>query len=126
MKTNHRTLGLLFASLLLFCACGCSSIAEYRRLSWLNTADPKHDCAAAVARGDLRFCAVNGIAPGMVLGTDQCGADRALIQAYGVRTIVGTSDTSVSRLNRRASEYARAYNVTLLRYLRANTNRPPQ
>src|SRR5688572_2640329 len=122
MKTNRRALGLIIASLLLLCACGCSSIEEARRLSWINTADPKHDCAAAVARGDLRFYAVNGIAPGMVLGTDQHGADRALIQIHGVRAIIGTSDTSTSRLNRQASAYARAYNANLLQHLRAKTS----
>jgi hypothetical protein len=126
MKTYSHTLGLLFASLLLFYACGCSSITEARRLSWLNTADPKQDCAVSVARGDLRFYAVNGIASGMVLGTAQHGADRDLIQAHGVRTIVGTSDTSTSRLNRQASEYTRTYNANLLRYLRANTGRSSQ
>ena len=110
---------LFLLSVLLVFTCGCSSIAESHRLSWLKTADPKHDCEAAIARGDTRFYAVNGIAAGMVLGIDQHGADRTLIQTHGVRTIVGTSDTSASRLNRRASEYARTYNQILLQHLHA-------
>jgi hypothetical protein len=116
MKPNIQ---LMLASFCLALTCACSSIAENHRLSWLNTADPKRDCEIAVARGDLRFWAVNGFTSDMVLGTDQHGADRTLIRAHGIRTIVGTSDTSTSRLNHRASEYARTYNTILLRYLRA-------
>lgn len=121
MKPNCNTLEVFVATLLLFLTCGCSSIADAQRLSWLNTADPKHECEAAIARGDLRFYAVNGIASDMILGTDQHGADRALIQVHGFRIIAGTSDHSNIRLNQRASEYVRYYNATLLRYLRAKS-----
>ena len=116
---NNRTFRLFSTSFFLLFICGCSSFINARRLSWIKSADPKHDCDAAIARGDLRFYAVNGFGPNMVIGTDQDGADRALIQAYGVHNMAGTSDYMNARLNVRATEYVRSYNAALLRYLHA-------
>jgi hypothetical protein len=119
MRSTKRTFGFLATGLLLLLAFGCFS--DTQRLSRIVSGDPKQDCEAAMAHGDLRFYAVNGFASGMVLGTDQHGADRDLIQSHGVRTIPGTSDYSSNwRFNQRASDYARIYNGTLLRHLRTN------
>ena len=91
---------------------------------WLETADPKRNVADSIVRKDYRFWAINGIAAGMVLGTDQAGKDRKLIETYGTHTIAGTSDYSSSlkkaRLNEAANSYVRTYNALLLEYLRAN------
>lgn len=113
---------LFLASLFFMLVYGCSAITEPHSLAWLKTAEPRRDCEAAIARGDTRFYAVNGFASGMVVGVSQSGADRKLVKTHGVRTIAGTSDTSTSRLNLYASEYARTYNQILLKYLRGKSN----
>ena len=120
MKANNRTFEALVSSLL-FLLCGCSSFVDAQRLSWIKTADPQHDCEAAITRGDLRFYAVNGFASGMVLGVDMAGADGALVRAHGYRTIAGTSDCSNIPLSELADKYAATYNKILLRYLHAKS-----
>jgi hypothetical protein len=94
--------------------------AQVTSLAQVKGADPEKDLKVAIAKGDLRFIAVNGIAAGMVLGTDQYGLDRPFIEAHGTRTIRGTSDYQDARLNQLASAYARTYNRALLYYLRTN------
>jgi len=67
----------------------------------------------------LRFYAVNGIAPGIIPGIDQWGADRALAEAHGYRVIGGTTDYSNLDLNDLAMRYATTYNRVLLRHFHA-------
>lgn len=119
MNSPLRALTLTTAGFVLLLTGGCSTLADARRLSWVKKANAQLDCEAAIRRHDLRFYAVNGIAAGIVPGTDQFGTDGALIQSHGIRTIEGTSDSSKLRLNLRASEYARSYNTGLLAYFRA-------
>jgi hypothetical protein len=121
MISAARVAVLLFSGLLLLMTTGCSTWSNARRLSWVKDANPQLDCEAAINRGDLRFLAVNGVASGMVVGTEQHGKDRALIQRHGVRMIEGTSDHENVRLSMRASAYAQAYNGALLRYLHARS-----
>jgi hypothetical protein len=122
MSNERRRYWLSATGVLLLLASVAWWFSGTQRLSRLVSGDPIKDCEAAVARGDLRFYAVNGFASGMVLGTDQYGVDRDLIEAYGVRTLDQTSDySSNGQLNQRANEYARAYNTALVRHLRSSS-----
>jgi hypothetical protein len=89
-------------------------------LAQVKGANAEADLKVAIAKGDLRFVAVNGIASGMVPGTNENGLDRPFIEAHGKRTIQGTSDYKDQRLNDLAWAYARAYNRDLLYYLRTH------
>jgi len=90
-------------------------------MAWVKTADARRDVNAAMAHGEFRFYAINGIAPGIVPGVEQYGADKEMVKKYGYRTIAGTSDYSNGDLNQLAYQYAETYNRILLRYLRAKT-----
>lgn len=90
--------------------------------------DPTGDVAEAIKSGNFRFYAVNGLASGMVPGTDQYGVDKEIIQSYGIQIIAGTTDggsIEVIDLSQRAWEYATAYNSLLLKYLRNSDNKKP-
>lgn len=115
-----RRLGffLLAVAALMILGAGSTARAQITSLSQVKGANPEADLKLAIAKGDLRFIAVNGMAAGMVPGTDQYGLDRPFIEAHGTRTIHGTSDYKDARLNELAWAYARTYNRSLLYYLR--------
>ena len=121
---KHINLALVLAAILAFSGCEAARMAsEARRdaqsLSWVRTANPQRDATQAIARGDYRFYAVNGIAPGIIPGIDQWGVHRALAEAHGYRIIGGTSDYSNGDLNELAMRYATTYNKVLLRHFHA-------
>lgn len=94
--------------------------AQVTSLAQVKGANAEADLKRAIAKGDLRFIAVNGVAAGVVPGTREDGLDRPFIEALGKRSIQGTSDTGDIRLNELAWAYARAYNRELLYYLRTH------
>ena len=114
---------LFISGIVAFASCaGAQKSREGSRetlsLATVKNADASRDAAAAIARKDRRFWAVNGFTSGMIPGIDQYGADSRWVKICGFRTIVGTSDTD-PKLNKIAHEYARTYNQILLRWLRA-------
>jgi hypothetical protein len=115
-KPSCRT--FLFAAAFAIIVISPVAHSQITSITQVKGADPQRDIALAIGKGDLRFIAVNGVAAGMVPGTDQHGADRALIEVRGTRTLRGTSDYKDLRLNQLAWEYAEAYNKLLLGHLR--------
>jgi len=109
---------LLAVGVMMVLGAGSTLRAQITSLAQVKGANPETDLKLAITKDDLRFVAVNGIAAGMVPGTDQNGLDRPLIEAHGKRAIRGTSDYQDARLNELAWAYARTYNRLLLYYLR--------
>jgi hypothetical protein len=96
---------------------------DVEQLRWLDRADPQRDVSVAIARGDMRFIGVYGVAsevPGV--------SDARLRSRYRVRFLAGTSDVRPTaesrRLNTLAREYARRYNQLLLQRLASKPPRP--
>lgn len=87
-----------------------------RPAGWVKVSDPRGDVADAIARKELRFWAIDDVAP-IVPGVDQDGVDSRWVKTFGFRVIAnGAGDIP---LKRAAHKYARTYNQNLLRYLRA-------
>ena len=86
-----------------------------RQMKWLDSADPERDVAAAMNHGDKRFLGTYGFTP------DAPGIDKATTDHYGIRFIDGTGCVTYGsehgRLDNLANDYARRYNVILLRRL---------
>jgi hypothetical protein len=115
---KFRVSVFLVLTILAIMATGSRARAQITSLAQVKGANAEADLKLSIAKNDLRFIAVNGVAAGMVPGTDQYGLDRPFIEAQGTRTLRGTSDYKDIRLNELAWEYARTYNRLLLYHLR--------
>jgi hypothetical protein len=92
-------------------------------LAALNLSNPIADLEANIAKGDMHFIGINGYscnAPGVVSDEDEL---LVMSAKYGLRCLAGTSDVLESNKQKvlidRALEYARTYNVELLRRVHA-------
>ena len=93
-----------------------SETQAVRSLRWLDSADPRRDLSASLARGDTRFLGIHGYTSFVP------GVDRSIASHHGVRYLDGTSDAirgpEHARLNRLASTCAERYNKLLLEHLK--------
>ena len=106
----------------LMCLCACNQVVHsdlegdvVRQMKWLDSADPERDVPAELNRGEKRFLGTYG------LPSDAPGVDKATADQYGIRFIDGTGcaiyGREHERLDNLANDYARRYNVLLLRKL---------
>lgn len=98
----------------LFFLSACENSQTTNELSSLRPEDAEDDARAAVAAGDRRLLAVNGVAL-EVPGVDD--TPEKLRAEYGIRVLEGTSDTptpSEIEPNDRAREYATTYNREIM------------
>ena len=124
----HRPLATITALATLAAGCGPRHGATEQLRITLQSLDlqrPAQDLDAALMAGDSRFVCVYGItadAPGVE------SLDRPVLQRQGMKCLEGTSDAIESpehnELIRRASRYARDYNVELLRRINAASVSP--
>jgi len=91
-------------------------------LAMMNLSNPIADLEANAAKGDRRFIGINGYAchaPGVGEKDDQFVTS----SSYGIRCLEGTGDViegnKHKRLIDKAIEYARIYNIELLRRIHA-------
>jgi hypothetical protein len=127
---NHRLVRWAVAAvcfspgLLLLSSCQQKSVALKQYISdeidRLKYADPKADLDAALARGDYRFIALNGIGP-MVPTVDDYDIN-VVVKTYGLRYIENTSDKpkdeQEKELGAVAWGYAEKYNSLLKKVVR--------
>jgi type IV pilus biogenesis protein CpaD/CtpE len=85
-----RALATIFAALLVSVCVTPKIVArdhprDVQQLRWLDRADPERDVSVAIARGDMRFIGIYGIASEV-----PCVSDARLRSRYGVRFLAGT------------------------------------
>jgi len=123
-----RSASLVGAVLLIGCLSAvaqASTDARVKPLLWLRRADAKADFRRhVIQQHDSRFIGVYGYAA-TIPGVDAASRAR-LMRQRRVRYIEGTSDAITSpeygRLVDKAYDYAKRYNMLLLRYLRDHPN----
>jgi hypothetical protein len=125
---SQNSLAVLISSCLTLGACGATSDSETvpgqteqlsRALEKLDLSNPIADLDASLRAGDKRFVCVFGYAA-TAPGVSQ--ADEVTVQRRGMKCIEGTSDALESdeheRLIGKATNYARSYNLELVRRIR--------
>lgn len=80
-----------------------------------SRADPCHDAASAIARGDFRYLIMNDIGT-FVPGLDS-NADQDLAEQHGTKAFTDVTDGSDEKELRRARNYAEIYNRLITRHL---------
>lgn len=97
----------------------CAEKNPVEQLRWIEKANPATDAEAALKINDHTLLAVRGYT-WVIPGTDE-SKKLEYKTRYGVRLILGTSDTVISeehlRLIRLATDYAENYNRYLLKRL---------
>ena len=101
---------------------------DIAKLRWLEHANPAADFQRQVVQqDDMRFISVYGLSFSTEFpGLPDTPAAHRLVQKYGKHHIEGTTDVVSSReyhrLLEKASNYAKKYNVLLMRYLSSRDN----
>jgi hypothetical protein len=101
--------------------------ADAELLRWLDHADVIADFKEHVERQrDTRFVSMFAFSTADAVGLDDTPEIRSLVQKHGERHLEGTGDVISSaeqqRLQQKASNYVKQYNILLLRYLREHPN----
>ncbi len=132
VRCMSRTQAFALAATLALCGCRTEApfpetSADAEPLRWLDHADVIADFTEHVEhQHDTRFVSVFAFSTASAVGLADTPDIRKLLQQHGERHIEGTTDIITSaeqqRLLRKASDYAKQYNILLLQYLRSHPN----
>jgi hypothetical protein len=116
MKFTHALLAAFVVLMTPIVGCHRQDPKAIQSLRWLEKADPIADAKKALAIGDHRLRAVNGLTVS-IPGTDRKDFD-SFQRKYGINAIEGTTDGLINKEHRRlalmAIKYSEIYNRQIL------------